>query len=49
LADYLTVIVEEVAALVAPLFLLSRSSYVPGVLGKVIEAVPALDAVEPEL
>ena len=44
-----TVIDEEVAIVVNPLFRLSRSSYTPGVLGNVIEIVPALKAVEPEL
>jgi hypothetical protein len=44
-----TVIGEEVAALVAPLFLLSRNSYTPGVVGKLIVTVPALKAVEPAL
>ncbi len=42
-----TVIAIEVAILVNPLFLFRRSSYKPGVVGKVTDTVPALKAVEP--
>ncbi len=42
-----TVMEEEIAILVNPLFLFRRSSYKPGVVGKVTDTVPALKAVEP--
>ncbi len=44
-----TVIEDEVAIVVNVLFLLSRSSYTPGVVGKVTDTVPELKAVEPGL
>ncbi len=47
--EVVTVIDEEVAMVVNPLFLLSRSSYTPAVVGNVTDTVPALTAVEPEL
>ncbi len=42
-----TVMEEEIAILVNPLFLFRRSSYNPGVVGKVTDTMPALKAVEP--
>jgi hypothetical protein len=44
-----TVTGSEVAIVVNPLFLLSRNSYTPGVVGKLIDTVPTLKAVEPKL
>ena len=45
--EVVTVIVEEVAMVVNPLFLFSRNSYVPAVVGNVTDTVPELKAVEP--
>ncbi len=45
--EVVTVIVEEVAMVVNPLFLFSRNSYTPAVVGNVTDTVPALKAVEP--
>ncbi len=45
--EVVTVIDEEVAMVVNPLFLLSRNSYVPAVVGNVTDTVPELKAVEP--
>ncbi len=43
----ITVTEAEVAMVVNPLFLFSRSSYVPAVVGNVTDTVPELKAVEP--
>ncbi len=43
----ITVTEAEVAMVVNPLFLFSRNSYVPAVVGNVTDTVPELKAVEP--
>ncbi len=45
--EVVTVIVEEVAMVVNPLFRFSRNSYTPAVVGNVTDTVPELKAVEP--
>ena len=45
--EVVTVIDEEVAMVVNPLFRFSRNSYVPAVVGNVTDTVPELKAVEP--
>ncbi len=47
--EVVTVIDEEVAMVVNPLFLFSRNSYTPAVVGNVTDTVPELKAVEPGL